>query len=177
MAAAAAAGMTMITAMNTSMAMTTSTTTTMGMGTIMHITTMRHTATRTIMNKRTTRGMPATSTATGRTGMKHMGIPTPKDAAAPATHTRMQTRTGTGTGTGTAMMTTNTATHMLMTMDTSMHTVTGMNITGTPGTMTTSMSIMSTRRIIHTNMDMHTPTTTRMTTHTAIPPQNPPGRP
>ena len=75
------------------------------------------------------------------------------------------------------MMTTNTATHMLMTMDTSMHTVTGMNITGTPGTMTTSMSmsIMSTRRIIHTNMDMHT--TTRMTTHTAMPPQNPPGRP
>ena len=181
-AMAAAAGMTMITAMNTNMAMTTSTTTTMGMGTIMHITTMRHTATRTIMNKRTTRGMPATSTATGRTGMKHMGIPTPKDAAAPATHTRMQTRTRTGTGMGmgmgTAMTTTNTATHMLMTMDTSMHTVTGMNITGTPGTMTTSMSIMSTRRIIHTTMGMHTPTSTRMTTtHTTMAPQNPPGRP
>ena len=142
--------------------------------TIMHITTMRHTTRRTIMNTRTTMGMPAMNTVTGRTGMKHMGIPTPKDAAAPATHTRMQTSTSTGTGTGTGMMTTNTVTHMRMTMDASMHTVTGMNITD----MAKGMSIMSTRRIIHTTMGMHTPTSTRMTTtHTAMAPQNPPGRP
>ena len=162
---AAAAGMTTATTtgMGTTMIMPT--------GTIMR-TTMRHTATQTIMNMRTTRGMPATTTVTGRTGMKHMGTPTPKDADAPATHTRMQT--------GTGMMTANTVTHMRMTMDASMHTVTGMNITDMARGMSITdmargMSIMSTRRIIHTNMDMHT--TTRMTTHTAMPPQNPPGRP